>query len=130
MVFSKAAMAYTSFLVVLCAEIPEALVPSSGVVSLARSNAATMASRTTVVSGTSAQRIASTRSSGKGSRSRSGKLSMSVSDEHDILLRVARGEKADRAPVWLMRQVGLSFFTSSDSAVLNLGSQLPRMLLY
>lgn len=26
--------------------------------------------------------------------------------EHDILLRVARGEKADRTPVWLMRQVG------------------------
>lgn len=30
---------------------------------------------------------------------------MSGSDEHDILLRVAKGEKADRAPVWLMRQV-------------------------
>lgn len=30
---------------------------------------------------------------------------MSASDEHDILLRVAKGEKTDRAPVWLMRQV-------------------------
>lgn len=30
---------------------------------------------------------------------------MSSSDEHDILLRVAKGEKAERSPVWLMRQV-------------------------
>lgn len=34
-----------------------------------------------------------------------GRLGMSVADEHDILLRVAKGEKAERAPVWLMRQV-------------------------
>lgn len=26
--------------------------------------------------------------------------------DHDILLRVAKGEKADRTPVWLMRQAG------------------------
>ncbi|CAN0507214.1 unnamed protein product, partial [Scytosiphon promiscuus] len=37
-------------------------------------------------------------------RRRSGPC-MSASDEQDILLRVAKGEKADRAPVWLMRQV-------------------------
>lgn len=30
---------------------------------------------------------------------------MSADSEHDILLRVAQGGKADRAPVWLMRQV-------------------------
>lgn len=28
------------------------------------------------------------------------------SGEHDILLRAARGENTDRAPVWLMRQAG------------------------
>jgi hypothetical protein len=28
------------------------------------------------------------------------------SADHDILLRVAKGEKADRTPVWLMRQAG------------------------
>ena len=30
---------------------------------------------------------------------------MSGDGEHDILLRVAQGEKANRSPVWLMRQV-------------------------
>lgn len=34
-----------------------------------------------------------------------GGLSMQA-DEHDILLRVARGEEAERTPVWLMRQAG------------------------
>lgn len=33
------------------------------------------------------------------------RLSMSGTDDHDILLRVARGQQAERAPVWLMRQV-------------------------
>ena len=28
-----------------------------------------------------------------------------VNPDHDLLLRVARGEKAHRTPVWLMRQV-------------------------
>ncbi|CAM9161241.1 unnamed protein product [Discosporangium mesarthrocarpum] len=31
---------------------------------------------------------------------------MAVSEDHDILLRVARGEPTNRAPVWLMRQAG------------------------
>lgn len=30
-----------------------------------------------------------------------------VNPDHDILLRVARGERAHRTPVWLMRQVGV-----------------------
>eukprot|EP00281_Chroomonas_sp_CCMP1168_P013279 CAMPEP_0206285132 /NCGR_PEP_ID=MMETSP0047_2-20121206/41149_1 /ASSEMBLY_ACC=CAM_ASM_000192 /TAXON_ID=195065 /ORGANISM="Chroomonas mesostigmatica_cf, Strain CCMP1168" /LENGTH=402 /DNA_ID=CAMNT_0053715641 /DNA_START=71 /DNA_END=1279 /DNA_ORIENTATION=- len=35
-----------------------------------------------------------------------GSLSMQANKDHDILLRVAKGEKADRTPVWLMRQAG------------------------
>ena len=47
-----------------------------------------------------------------GSRARGrGALRMAAGDvapanpDHDILLRVARGERAHRTPVWLMRQV-------------------------
>lgn len=41
-----------------------------------------------------------------------GSLRMSAADaplnpDHDILLRVARGERTHRTPVWLMRQVRL-----------------------
>jgi hypothetical protein len=41
---------------------------------------------------------------------RRGTLQMAAGDapvnpDHDILLRVARGERAHRTPVWLMRQV-------------------------
>lgn len=43
------------------------------------------------------------------------RLCMTVADEHDILLRVAKGEKTDRAPVWLMRQV--SWFSKSDPVI-------------
>jgi hypothetical protein len=32
--------------------------------------------------------------------------SISMNAEHDILLRAAKGEATDRAPVWLMRQAG------------------------
>eukprot|EP00960_Hanusia_phi_P013356 390990-Hanusia_phi.AAC.1 len=50
------------------------------------------------------KRIASSKMS-----SRSGlnlKMQASSGSDHDILLRVARGEVANRAPVWLMRQAG------------------------
>lgn len=69
---------------------PEAFVPSSG----------TVAS----LAATCSNPVARCRSRRAGVRSRP---SMSTSDEHDILLRVAKGEKADRAPVWLMRQVSV-----------------------
>ena len=48
-----------------------------------------------------------------GSRARGrGALRMAAGDapanpDHDILLRVARGERAHRTPVWLMRQVSV-----------------------
>lgn len=38
-----------------------------------------------------------------GSASR---IVMAAQSDHDILLRVARGEEAHRTPVWLMRQAG------------------------
>lgn len=42
---------------------------------------------------------------------------MSADSDHDILLRVARGEAADRSPVWLMRQVGSLFGTVQKRGV-------------
>lgn len=44
----------------------------------------------------------------RGSKQRGGVQRMSADGDHDILLRVAKGEKADRSPVWLMRQVGFN----------------------
>lgn len=41
---------------------------------------------------------------------------MSADSEHDILLRVAQGGKADRPPVWLMRQVGINRSSSKYRA--------------
>lgn len=50
---------------------------------------------------------ATTQDSGRcrASKRRRHSAAMSAPEEHDILLRVARGEVAERAPVWLMRQV-------------------------
>lgn len=86
MICKRSSIAYVAFLIVLGIARPEAFVPSSGVAGLVRVRDASCRSATCA-------------------RTRSG-LSMSTADDHDILLRVAKGEKADRAPVWLMRQVG------------------------
>ena len=91
MIYTKTAIAYAAILLALGVSRPEAFVPSSGA---AASFAATCSSSP----------AARCRSRRAGCRSRP---SMSASDEHDILLRVAKGEKADRAPVWLMRQVNM-----------------------
>ena len=91
MIYTKTAIAYAAILLALGVSRPEAFVPSSGA---AASFAATCSSSP----------VARCRSRRAGCRSRP---SMSASDEHDILLRVAKGEKADRAPVWLMRQVNM-----------------------
>lgn len=37
---------------------------------------------------------------------RSPRVAQRMAADHDILLRVARGEKAERTPVWMMRQAG------------------------
>ena len=96
MVYATTPVAYVAVLLALSASRPEAFVPSS-------LPAAGLAERSAAVTGwsTPATRCRSRRGAGRRSRP-----SMSTTDgEHDILLRVAKGEKADRAPVWLMRQV-------------------------
>lgn len=35
-----------------------------------------------------------------------GRAPVRMSADHDILLRVARGQTAERTPVWMMRQAG------------------------
>lgn len=58
-----------------------------------------------------------------GSRARGrGALKMAAGDaapanpDHDILLRVARGERAHRTPVWLMRQVCMCVSVNGSGA--------------
>lgn len=91
MLYTKTSIAHVATLLALCVEQTEAFVPLGGGVGLTKGNAATTATSRT--SPTSCR-----------TRRRTGPC-MSAGDEHDILLRVAKGEKADRAPVWLMRQV-------------------------
>ena len=92
MINAKASIAHVGSLLALCVDHTEAFVPVDSGVGLAKGNSATTATLKPAVP-------ASCRT-----RQRSGPC-MSAGDEHDILLRVAKGEKADRAPVWLMRQV-------------------------
>ena len=40
-------------------------------------------------------------------------LAMSVNSDHDILVRALKGDKVERTPVWLMRQVGMYFQIST-----------------
>ncbi|EKX55115.1 plastid Uroporphyrinogen decarboxylase [Guillardia theta CCMP2712] len=59
------------------------------------------------------------------------KLKMQASD-HDILLRVARGEEANRAPVWLMRQAGRymkAFREYSDKYPFRQRSETPEIAI-
>ncbi len=54
---------------------------------------------------------------------------MAASD-HDILLRVARGQQADRTPVWLMRQAGrymADFRAYSDKYPFRMRSETPEI---
>jgi hypothetical protein len=61
-------------------------------------------------SSSSRQRVAATR--GKGAvQMAAGDAAAPINPDHDILLRVARGERAHRTPVWLMRQVRLDTLT-------------------
>merc|ERR1719373_1136725 len=49
-------------------------------------------------------------------------------EDHDILLRVARGESASRTPVWLMRQAGRymsAFREYSDKYPFRMRSETP-----
>lgn len=92
MMYAKTSIAHVATLLALCADQSEAFVPLGGAVGLSKGRSATTATWRSAVP-------ASCRT-----RRRSGPC-MSAGDEPDILLRVAKGEKADRAPVWLMRQV-------------------------
>ena len=52
--------------------------------------------------------------------------------DHDILLRVSRGEKAERTPVWMMRQAGRymkAFRAISTKYPFRQRSETPGMLL-
>lgn len=101
MIYAKSCTAYVAILLSISVSRPEAFIPSSGgAVSLtARGSSATNWSSRTPA-GAAAAATTATRC-----RSRRSRPCMSTSDDHDILLRVAKGEKADRSPVWLMRQV-------------------------
>lgn len=95
MIYAKASIAQVATLLALCVDQTEAFVHLGGAGSLAKGTSATTATwRSAVPASCSTRR-------------RSGPC-MSAGDEHDILLRVAKGEKADRAPVWLMRQVSFA----------------------
>lgn len=89
MVSKGSSIARVGVLFVLSTACSEAFVPVSGVTGSVRVGGPSASSRTATCA-----------------RTRSG-VCMSTADDHDILLRVAKGEKADRAPVWLMRQVGV-----------------------
>jgi hypothetical protein len=52
--------------------------------------------------------------------------------EHDLLLRVARGEKGERTPVWLMRQAGRymkAFREYSDKYPFRVRSETPEIAI-
>jgi uroporphyrinogen decarboxylase len=54
------------------------------------------------------------------------------SSEHDLLLRVARGEKGERTPVWLMRQAGRymkAFKEYSDKYPFRVRSETPDIAI-
>lgn len=89
MAYTRSTIASGVVLFVLSTACSEAFVPLSGVKGSVRVGGASSSSRTATCA-----------------NARSG-ICMSTADDHDILLRVAKGEKADRAPVWLMRQVGV-----------------------
>ncbi|CBJ49184.1 Uroporphyrinogen decarboxylase, chloroplast precursor [Ectocarpus siliculosus] len=106
MVYAKASIAYVAILLALGVSRSEAFVPSTaGAASLAKDSrraTAWSSARAGAAAVGLEQHCRRRRGAGCG-RSRP---CMSSSDEHDILLRVAKGEKAERAPVWLMRQAG------------------------
>ncbi|CAN0515748.1 unnamed protein product, partial [Ectocarpus sp. 12 AP-2014] len=105
MVYARASIAHVAILLALGVSRPEAFVPSTaGAASLAKDSrrATAWSSARAGAAAAGLEQCRRRRGAGCG-RSRS---CMSSSDEHDILLRVAKGEKAERAPVWLMRQAG------------------------
>ncbi|CAM9265926.1 unnamed protein product [Scytosiphon promiscuus] len=121
---SKVSIAYVALLLALGLYRPEAFVPSA---SLAKSSTTAWRTR-----GAATGAAAACRSSRRASARSRLRTSMSTSDEHDILLRVARGEKADRAPVWLMRQAGrymTAFRKFSDKYPFRHRSETPEIAI-
>jgi len=62
--------------------------------------------------------------------SASAPASVNIATDHDILLRVARGEDAERTPVWLMRQAGRymkAFREYSDKYPFRVRSETPEI---
>ena len=58
--------------------------------------------------------------------------SQTKASEHDLLLRVARGEKGERTPVWLMRQAGRymkAFREYSDKYPFRVRSETPEIAI-
>jgi Uroporphyrinogen decarboxylase (URO-D) len=68
--------------------------------------AATQLSHAFIQNSSSSFTLQAVKSLPRCSAKRCSRMRMAADGEHDILLRVARGEKADRSPVWLMRQAG------------------------
>ncbi|CAB1105163.1 unnamed protein product [Ectocarpus sp. CCAP 1310/34] len=131
MVYAKASIAYVAILLGLGVSRPEAFVLSTaGAASLAKDSrrATAWSSARAGAAAAGLEHCKRRRGAGCG-RSRP---CMSSSDEHDILLRVAKGEKAERAPVWLMRQAGRymsAFRKYSDSYPFRHRSETPEIAI-